>query len=103
MSDELDDARRQLAYWQNVVDYLQKRGCPTPKGGATNNRNGRPTAAQAAEQALREAGRPLPTRDLLAAVQARGARMKDTEGLTKTLLRHDRFVRAERGVWTLAR
>ena len=102
MATELEAAEQQLAYWQTIVDYLRKREKPRPTRDGVS-RNGTLTARQAAEQALRDAGRPLRTRDLLAAVQEAGARMKDADGLTKTLMRHRTvFVRAGRGEWTLA-
>lgn len=82
-----------------VIAYLQQQ-----RNGARPRRaaSGAVTAAQAAEQALREHGGPMRTPDLLAAVQARGAKMKDADGLYKTLHRSATFKKAGRGLWTLA-
>lgn len=62
----------------------------------------RMTAAVAAERVLREKGEPIRTPDLLVAVQALGAKMKDSDGLYRTLLRQPKFRRDGRGLWALA-
>lgn len=99
---ELEHAEAELARWQTIVDYLRTR---QPARNGTQQRRARPgtlTAGQAAEEALRQAGGPMRTPDLLKAVQAAGARMKDTDGLYKTLARSSKFRKAGRGLWELA-
>jgi hypothetical protein len=101
---ELERALRERDELDAAIRYLQKRVGDTPAvNGKRATRKGAPTAAAAAEQALREHGKPMRTPDLLAAVQALGAQVKDTDGLYKTLSRHKgTFKRAGRGLWTLA-
>ena len=99
---ELEQAERNLIAAQAIVDYLRARQTPAPAPRQRRERsNGRVTAATVAERLLREHGQ-MPTRDLLRAVQQAGARMKDSDGLTKTLTRHPQFVRVSRGVWKVA-
>lgn len=85
-----------------VIGYLE-----TQRNGARpvqrKRQPGSVTAAAAAAEALAQAGTPMKIGDLLEAVQARGGRMKDTEGLAKTLGRDkDKFRKVGRGLWTLA-
>lgn len=98
---ELEQAEQELARWQTIVDYLRARQ-PSRNGTQRRRPSGSLTAGQAAEEALRQAGGPMRTPDLLKAVQAAGARMKDTDGLYKTLSRSTKFRKAGRGLWELA-
>lgn len=101
MSD-LDQARAELQRWQIIVDYLEHRTVAPTMRRRRGSRNGKVTVAVAAERVLQKADGPVKTRDLVAAVRAEGASIKDGEGLTKTLNRHPRFKKAGRGLWTLA-
>lgn len=105
---ELDHAIAERDRLNVVIAYLEERiqdaAAPHVQNGARpgGTRKGKPTAAAAAEQALREAGKPMRTPELLQAVQAMGAQIKDSDGLYKTLSRHDTFRREGRGLWVLA-
>jgi hypothetical protein len=97
---DLEQAERELERWQIIVDYLRSQR-PAPARVRAPHQNGRVTVAEAAAQALEAAGAPMPVRDLLAVVQ-KTAKIKDTEGLAKTLGRFpDRFEKTGRGVWAL--
>ena len=90
---ELQIVRRHLTNLVNgAVKPVRRRG-PRAKGTMTT--------AQAAEKVLARAAGPMRTADLLKAVQAEGAIIRDGEGLSKTLGRSDRFKKAGRGLWTL--
>lgn len=99
---ELDHAIKERDRLNVIIAWLEERA-PTPV--ANNKRvrpaGKRPTAAVAAEEALRKAGRPMKTPELLLAVQALGAKIKDSDGLYKTLARYPKFKREGRGLWAL--
>lgn len=102
LATELATIEAEIARLEAVRDWLRQHvNGATPK--PSRRRNGRVTASEAAIEALQAAGGPMRTRDLLVEVQARGAKMKDTDGLYKTLDRDKtRFKKAGRGLWTLA-
>jgi hypothetical protein len=88
-----------------VPPQQQQRPQQRPQRAAPKRRtstSGRITSAAAAEKVLAERGEPMRTRELLDAVQAAGARMKDPDGLFKTLSRSAAFRKVGRGLWALA-
>ena len=60
-------------------------------------------STKAGEKALEDHGAPMKTRDLFEAITSGGARIKNVEGLYKSLARSKKFVRTGRGEWGLAR
>lgn len=85
-----------------LIGYLETQRNGSRPARPRTRPPGALTAAQAALAVLTEAGAPMRTGDLLKAVQGRGAKIKDGEGLAKTLGRDkDRFVRVGRGLWAL--
>lgn len=102
LNEELAIVEAEIAKLETIRDWLRSRS--NGRTAARPRRAGKHlTAAEAAAQALQAAGAPMRTPDLLVEVQARGARMKDTDGLYKTLDRDKtRFKKVGRGTWTLA-
>ena len=102
LHDELARATAERDRLNVVIAYLEGRiGEKATPAAPGKVRKGKLTAAAAAERVLREHGEPMRTAELLVAVQKRGAKCKNGEGLYKTLLRSSRFKRAGRGLWTL--
>jgi hypothetical protein len=105
IQQELAAVEQEIARLEIIRDYLRSRE-GSSNGAAPRRRRarrqGKVTAAQAAETVLSKASGPMRVKDLLVAVQAEGAQISDGEGLSKTLTRNPKFVRAGRGLWTLA-
>ena len=102
VTTELERVQAEIRRLETIRDYLQtlsrngtepRRRGPRPRGTMT--------AAKAAEQVLAAHDGPMRTPDLLDAIRAAGAHMKDADGLFKTLSRSDRFEKAGRGLWKL--
>jgi hypothetical protein len=116
---ELQHAEDERNRLDVVIEYLRERlrgdddqpaNTAAPESGsskvkprrATRSGSRRVTAAAAAEQALRQRGEAMKTAEILAEVQTRGAKMKNAEGLYKTLDRSTKFRRDGRGLWALS-
>lgn len=112
---ELQRAEEERDRLAVVIAYLRERlqeddVRPEENGSVAKERparrastgTARVTAADATEQVLRENGRPMRTPDLLPEIQAKGAKMKNTDNLFRTLVGNPTFRKVGRGVWALA-
>jgi hypothetical protein len=83
-------------------DQSQPRETPTRQTNSRGPYVGM-SSTKAAEKALEAHGAPMKTRDLFETITAGGAKIKNVEGLYKSLTRNKRFTRSGRGEWSLTK
>jgi hypothetical protein len=111
--------RRELAHAEDererlgvVIAYLRDRlkeadqEAPAEPPQASTNGAGPyagMTSSRATEHLLESRGKPMKTTDIFDVITAGGVKLRDSDGLYKTLNRNPKFERISRGLWGLTK